>query len=74
MANIFQYILFQLINLHTLAALGIILGPPFKILHFQDANARGKATQTLITQSLKETAIEDFDFWLHPKQFRYASP
>lgn len=70
---------FGLIEFNTLAAFATILDPRFKNLHFQDANACGRAIQKLkniikedmtmsTSGSEEEAAHEDFDFWLHHKQ------
>lgn len=70
---------FGLIEFNNLAALATILDPRFKNIHFQDANACGRAIQKLKTfikddttmstsGSEDETAIEDFDFWSHHEQ------
>ncbi|KAL4710716.1 hypothetical protein ACJJTC_004361 [Scirpophaga incertulas] len=62
------------------STLGTILDPRFKNLHFQDANACGRAIQKLKniikddiastsgSEEEQEIAHEDFDFWSHHKQ------
>ncbi|CAG9562811.1 unnamed protein product [Danaus chrysippus] len=69
---------FGLIEFNTLAALATILDPRFKNLHFQDANACGRAIQklkniikediTISTSGSEDEIAEDFDFWSHHKQ------
>ncbi|XP_036329849.1 zinc finger BED domain-containing protein 1-like [Rhagoletis pomonella] len=63
---------FGLIEYNTYAAFGTILDPRFKNLHFQDANACGRAIQKLksiievdvsTSSEEEEVAKDDFDFW-----------
>lgn len=71
---------FGLIEYNALAASATILDPRFKNLHFQDANACGRAIQklkniikedmtTLSTSGSEDEAVnENFDFWSYHKQ------
>lgn len=69
---------FGMIEFNMYAALGTLLDPRFKNLHFRDANACGRAiqklknlikddTSTSNSDSEVEINSEDFDFWLHHK-------
>ncbi|KAJ8868129.1 hypothetical protein PR048_031938, partial [Dryococelus australis] len=69
---------FGRIEYNTYAALGTILDPRFKNLHFQDPNACGRAIHKLkniikedmvtSTSGSNEVAKDDYDFWLHHRE------
>lgn len=71
---------FGYIEYNTHAAIATLLDPRFKNIHFQDANACGRAIQKLkelINQDIsnlnsesevEESPKKDYDFWLHHKE------